>query len=47
MILVDIIGMGGSTRVGDFDKETITPQESIDYFVSFLEKWRVNVGRYF
>lgn len=40
IILIDIIGMGGSSRPGDYDKETIKPQESIEYFVSFLEKWR-------
>jgi len=44
VILIDIIGMGGSSRPADFKAETFSPQESIDYFVNYFEKWRVKMG---
>jgi pimeloyl-ACP methyl ester carboxylesterase len=40
MVFIDIIGMGGSSRPDDFDKDNLTPQQSIDYFVNSVEKWR-------
>jgi len=40
LILVDIIGMGGSSRPTDFRSEKLGPQQSIDYFVNYLERWR-------
>jgi len=40
IIVTDIIGMGASSRPKDYQKDKITPQESIDYFVEYLEKWR-------
>ena len=35
--------MGGSSRPGDYDKK-FTPEQSIDYFVEYLERWRKEVG---
>ena len=40
IILLDIIGQAGSSRPLNYDIENITPQESIDYFVNYFEKWR-------
>ena len=40
LIVIDIIGMGSSSRPTNYDRKTITPQESVDYFVDYLEKWR-------
>ena len=42
VITVDQIGFGASSRpLTNYDEETITPQESIDYFVNYLEAWRL------
>jgi cardiolipin-specific phospholipase len=41
LILIDIIGMGASSRP-TFDAKT--PEESDNYFVDFLEKWRIAMG---
>ena len=41
LILVDIIGMGASSRP-KFKAED--PDESDRYFVDFIEKWRVAMG---
>lgn len=35
--------MGGSSRPNDYDPDSFTAQQSIDYFVDYLEKWRVNM----
>ena len=43
VILIDIIGMGGSSRPDNYPAKTITPEESIDYFVNYLENWRVSM----
>jgi len=40
LVLVDIIGMGGSSRPDDYPCKTITPGESVDYFVEYFERWR-------
>ena len=37
---VDIIGMGGSSRPSDFDRVKFNAEDCIDYYVSYLEKWR-------
>jgi pimeloyl-ACP methyl ester carboxylesterase len=42
LILIDIIGMGSSSRP-EFDKEQ-TAEQADEYFVDFLEKWRVAFG---
>ena len=31
--------MGGSSRPDDYNKQ-FTPQQSIDYFVNYIERWR-------
>ena len=33
LVLLDIIGMGGSSRPNDFNQENMSPQSSINYFV--------------
>ena len=40
-LFIDIIGMGGSTR---WPFNVDTPEEAEDYFLRFLEAWRVAVG---
>ena len=40
LILLDLPGMSGSSRVDDYNFENMSAQESIDYFVEYLEKWR-------
>ena len=40
IICVDHVGMGASTRAKNYNADTITPQESIDYFVGYIEQWR-------
>ena len=40
VVVVDIIGMGSSSRPKDFNYNEMTPQQSIDYFVDYLETWR-------
>ena len=40
VVLIDIIGMGGSSRAKDFKSEEFTPQDCVDYFVHYLERWR-------
>ena len=44
LILIDIIGMGGSSRPKDYKEHKFTPQESIDYFNQYFENWRVAMG---
>ena len=36
LIMIDIIGMGGSSRPDNFNRKN-TPQESIDYFIDYME----------
>ena len=40
LILVDIIGMGASSRPNDYKYETISAKESIEYFNDYFELWR-------
>lgn len=35
--------MGASSRPSDYSKN-FTPEKSIDYFVEYLERWRVSMG---
>jgi abhydrolase domain-containing protein 5 len=44
VIFVDLPGMGSSSVVDDFDKDKIGPKEVTEYFVEYLEKWRVAVN---
>ena len=39
--------MGGSSRPEDFDIKGFNSQQSIDYFVDYIEKWRVEMGSQF
>lgn len=45
---VDIIGMGGSSRAEDFNPKA-TPEETVEYFTSYLEKWRdkMNIDKFY
>lgn len=36
--------MGASSRPFNYDCRRITPKESIDYFVNYLEEWRKEMG---
>jgi len=44
VIFVDLPGMGSSSIVDDFEKDKISPKEVTEYFVEYLEKWRVEMG---
>jgi len=33
--------MGASSRPADYDCANLTPEQSLEYFVGYLEKWRV------
>ena len=44
LVLIDIIGMGASSRSTTFDKENMNADEADAYFVEFLEKWRIAFG---
>ena len=41
---IDIVGMGGSSRPDNYLRFKFSPQDSIDYFVSYIEKWRIEIG---
>ena len=41
LILPDHIGMGSSSRPENFDKHNVSAQGSIDYFLDYIENWRV------
>lgn len=43
-ILPDVVGMGGSSRPADYPYNTITPEETIEYFNNYFESWRVGMG---
>jgi len=44
VIMIDSIGMGGSSRPDNYDKGEISAKESVDYFVDYIEKWRKSFG---
>ena len=44
LILVDLIGMGGSSRPKDFDVDKFNPYQALDYLVGYIEKWRQGMG---
>jgi pimeloyl-ACP methyl ester carboxylesterase len=44
LILIDIVGMGGSSRPPNFDKNKFTPQQALDYFLNYIEAWRIAIG---
>ena len=43
VICPDLIGMGASSRPDNYKRRQFTPQDSIDYFIFFLEEWRKNL----
>ena len=43
VMMIDLIGMGGSSRPDNFDKNS-SPQKSIDYFTDYMENWRISMG---
>ena len=45
IVTFDHVGMGASSRPQNYNHETITPQESIDYFVDYVEEWRIQFSR--
>ena len=42
--MIDIVGMGGSTRPTNFDKREMTPEKTIEYFNGYMEQWRQSVN---
>lgn len=46
IFVIDLIGMGGSSRPDNYDGKNISEQESIDYFVEYIEAWRKNIPKY-
>ena len=42
-ITIDLIGMGGSSRPLNFHQKTMTPEQAIQYFVDYIEKWRATM----
>ena len=43
LILIDLIGMGNSSRPTNFSLE-FSAQEAVEYFVDYLETWRCKMG---
>jgi hypothetical protein len=41
--LIDVIGMGLSSRPLDFDRFTFNELQCIEYFIDYFEKWRVKM----
>ena len=42
--MIDVIGMGASSRASDFDAETTEMHTCLNYMVSYIEKWRAAIG---
>ena len=40
VVFVDLPGMGGSDHPKDFNRDPTDLQQSVDYFVGYLERWR-------
>ena len=45
VIVIDVLGVGVSSRDNDYDQDRLTAEDSTQYFVDKLEKWRVEVGK--
>ena len=41
LIIIDVIGMGCSSRPDDYHRDLFDTERSTEYFVEYLEKWRV------
>ena len=37
--------MGSSSRPKDFKNRKFGPQESLDYFLDYIEKWRIEFSK--
>ena len=46
MIVIDVIGVGVSSRINDYEYDRLTAEDSTQYFVEKLEKWRIEVGKH-
>ena len=46
VIVIDVLGMGVSSRSNDYEQNRLTPEESTLYFVEKFEKWRIEVGKH-
>lgn len=44
LLLVDLVGMGGSSRPDDIDIFTIEPAELLEYYLKHLETWRLKMN---
>ena len=44
LILIDLIGMGGSSRPANFDADKMTAQQATDYMVDHIEAWRAEMN---
>jgi pimeloyl-ACP methyl ester carboxylesterase len=40
LITFDLIGMGGSSRPKDFKINKFNAEQSLDYFINYIEQWR-------
>ena len=46
ILTIDHIGFGASSRpLSNYDPHRITPQENIDYYVNYLEQWRIQFSK--
>ena len=43
VIFIDNIGMGGSSRPDNFKTDSFTPQQAIDYYIDYIEQWRIQM----
>jgi pimeloyl-ACP methyl ester carboxylesterase len=43
LLLIDMIGGGASSRPKNFYKETLTAQEVLNYFINYIEVWRIKM----
>ena len=41
---VDIIGMAGSSKAGDYSTSNLSHDQLLDYFSDYMERWRQQVG---
>ena len=40
LILIDLMGMGDSDHPKDYDSDNFNHQQSVNYFVNYIELWR-------
>jgi pimeloyl-ACP methyl ester carboxylesterase len=44
LILIDVIGVATSGRPSDYLSQEFTAEQSVQYFIDYFEKWRVEMG---